>query len=61
MFIDHPAINSPETQAIGHKGYENVAEDRDWVTKVFTSEKVKKAIEKEKITLISYKDLKESK
>ncbi len=60
IFIDHPAVETPEMQAISHKGYENVAIDRDWVTKVFTSKKVKKAIRKKGIKLISYKDLKDN-
>ncbi len=60
LFVDHPAINTPEMQSIGHKGYENVAEDRDWVTKVLTSEKVKQSIEDNEINLISYKSLKNS-
>jgi hypothetical protein len=43
---------------VGHKGYENVGHDREWVTRVFTSEKVKAVIKKKGITLISYADLK---
>jgi predicted glycoside hydrolase/deacetylase ChbG (UPF0249 family) len=58
LFVDHPAIDSPEMQSIWHTGYENVAIDRDWVTKVFTSEKVKKVIKMKDINLISYGDLK---
>jgi hypothetical protein len=58
LFVDHPAIDSPEMRSIWHKGYENVAIDRDWVTRVFTSEKVKQVIKKKGINLISYKDLK---
>ncbi|HEU5052514.1 MAG TPA: polysaccharide deacetylase family protein [Hanamia sp.] len=57
LFIDHPAVNSPELQAIHLKGYENVAEDRQGVVDVFTSIKVKKFIRKKNINLISYKDL----
>ena len=57
IFIDHPAVDTPEMRAIYHTGYENVAEDRDWVTKVFTSEKVKEAITRKGIKLVSYKDL----
>jgi predicted glycoside hydrolase/deacetylase ChbG (UPF0249 family) len=58
LFIEHPAADTPEMQAIWHTGYEDVAIDREWVTRVFTSEKVKKAIKKHGINLISYKDLK---
>jgi predicted glycoside hydrolase/deacetylase ChbG (UPF0249 family) len=60
LFVDHPAIDSPEMQSIWHTGYENVAVDRDWVTRVFTSEKVKEVIKKNDIKLISYRDLKKS-
>lgn len=58
IFVDHPALDVPEMQAVFHPGYENVAIDREWVTQVFTSEKVKKAIESKGVKLISYKDLK---
>jgi predicted glycoside hydrolase/deacetylase ChbG (UPF0249 family) len=57
LFVEHPAVNSPEMQAIWHTGYENVAIDREWVTRVFTSEKVRQTIIKKGIHLISYKDL----
>jgi predicted glycoside hydrolase/deacetylase ChbG (UPF0249 family) len=57
IFVDHPAVDTPEMRAIFHTGYENVAQDRDWVTEVFTSKKVKKAIDKKGIILVSYKDL----
>lgn len=58
IFIDHPGKDTPEMRAIFHKGYENVAEDRDWVTQVFTSSKILEVIKKKNIRLISYKDLK---
>ena len=57
LFVDHPALNTPEMQAIWHTGYEDVAMDREWVTRVFTSEKVKRTIKQKGINLISYKDL----
>jgi len=57
LFVDHPAANSPEMQAIHHIGYENVAQDRQGVVDVFTSGEVKKMIQKKQIELISYKDL----
>jgi chitin disaccharide deacetylase len=59
LFVDHPAINSPELQAIHHIGYENVAEDRQGVVDVYTNDEVKKAIQQKGIQLISYKDLKQ--
>jgi len=58
LFVDHPAVASDEMDTVGHVGYENVAEDREWVTRVFTSEKVKQTIQQKGIKLISYKDLK---
>ena len=55
--IDHGSTNDPEMQAIGHKGYENVAADRDGVTRAFTSAKVKEVIARRKIRLISYSEM----
>lgn len=57
LFVDHPGLDSPELRAIHHVGYEDVALDRQGVTDTFTSEKVKAAIKKYGIQLISYKDL----
>jgi predicted glycoside hydrolase/deacetylase ChbG (UPF0249 family) len=56
-FIDHPGLNDAELQAVYHIGYENVAVDRQGVTDVFTSEKVKAVIKQRQIELIGYKDL----
>lgn len=58
LFVDHPALDGPEMQAIYHIGYENVAADRQGVTDLFTSPLVKEAIKRNKIRLISYADLK---
>ncbi len=58
LFVEHPGLNTAEMHAIGHQGYYDVAEDRDAVTAVFTSDKVKKKIEELGIKLISYADLK---
>jgi predicted glycoside hydrolase/deacetylase ChbG (UPF0249 family) len=60
LFVDHPGLETAEMSAIGHVGYEEVAEDRDAVTEVFTSERVKKAIDRLGIKLISYADLKKA-
>jgi len=59
LFVEHPAKDTEEMKTVGHKGYENVGLDREWVTRVFTSEKVKAVIQKKGIKLISYADLKE--
>ena len=58
MFVEHPGLENAEMSAIGHTGYEDVAQDRDAVTEVFVSEKVKKAIKRLGIKLISYANLK---
>jgi len=58
LFVEHPAKDSEEMKTVGHNGYENVGLDREWVTRVFTSEKVKAVIQKKGIKLISYRDLK---
>ena len=58
LFVDHPGLNSPELQAIHLVGYEDVAIDRQGVTDLWTDPKVKEAIRKKGIQLISYKDLK---
>jgi len=57
LLVEHPGIDCPEMQALGHKGYWNVAAHRDAVTKAFTSPKVKETIKKRGIELASYRDL----
>ncbi|MBC8379211.1 MAG: polysaccharide deacetylase family protein [Planctomycetes bacterium] len=56
LVIDHPGLDVPEMQAIGHKGYEEVAVDRQGVTDMFTSDRVMEVIERRKIKLLSYAD-----
>ncbi len=57
LFVDHPGINNDELQAVSHIGYEQVAIDRQGVTDLFTSEKVKAVLKQKQIQLIGYKDL----
>ena len=57
MFVEHPALAGPEMKAVGHDGYYTVNEDRQMVTEMFTSEKVKQVIKDRGIELISYADL----
>lgn len=57
LFVEHPGFDNNELKAVHHIGYENVAADRQGVTDLFTSEKVKAAIKEKSIQLISYKDL----
>jgi predicted glycoside hydrolase/deacetylase ChbG (UPF0249 family) len=59
LFVDHPGLDTPELRAIHHIGYENVAIDRQGVTDAWTDPRVKAAIKKLGIQLISYKQLKE--
>ncbi|MDP2334886.1 MAG: ChbG/HpnK family deacetylase [Bacteroidota bacterium] len=56
VFIDHPAFNNAEMQAVHHIGYENVAVDRQGVTDLYTSAKVKALIQEKGIDLMSYND-----
>jgi predicted glycoside hydrolase/deacetylase ChbG (UPF0249 family) len=57
VFVEHPGLDGPEMRAVGHKGYEEVAADRDAVTRVFTSPAVREAIRSKGIQLLSFKDL----
>lgn len=57
LFLDHPAFDNSEVQAIHHIGYENVATDRQGVTDLFTHPEIKAFIRKNGIQLIGYKDL----
>ena len=58
LFVDHPGIDTPELRAIYHIGYQDVAIDRQGVTDAWTDPRVKEAIKKKGIQLISYADLK---
>ncbi len=57
LYVEHPGRAGGEMETVGHKGYEDVATDREWVTRVLTNKKVKETIQKKNIKLISYKDL----
>jgi len=54
LFVDHPGLDTPEMQAIGHKGYENVAADRDGVTRALCSPKAMEVVQRRGIELLSY-------
>jgi len=60
LYVEHPGFEGTEMESVGHKGYENVAIDRKWVTRVLTSDKVKNTISTKGIHLVSYKTLKET-
>jgi predicted glycoside hydrolase/deacetylase ChbG (UPF0249 family) len=57
IYIEHPAFDGEEMRAIRHKGYENVAEDRQAVLNMFTDPAIKKIIEEKGIRLVSYGDV----
>jgi CubicO group peptidase (beta-lactamase class C family)/predicted glycoside hydrolase/deacetylase ChbG (UPF0249 family) len=54
VFVEHPGIDNDELKAIYHIGNEDVAKARQDVTTIFTSEKVKEAIVRKGIQLVSY-------
>ena len=58
IFVDHPALDTPEMRATGHVGYEEVAIDRQGVTDAWTSAEAQAVVKRRGIELIGYKDLK---
>ncbi len=56
LFVEHPALNTSEMQAIYHIGYEDVALDRQGVTDLFLSSRIKDALLKKGVELISYRE-----
>ena len=56
LFVEHPGKDTPEMRSIGHKGYEHVANDREGVTRAFTSVQVKEVMMRRNIKLMSYGD-----
>jgi hypothetical protein len=58
LFVDHPALDTPEMRAVHHVGYETVAVDRQGVTDAWTSDPAKESVSLRGIQLIAYKDLK---
>ena len=57
LFVDHPALDTPEMRATGHVGYETVAVDRQGVTDAWTSPALKEIVKRRGIELIGYRDL----
>lgn len=57
VFVDHPGLDSPELRAVGHRGYEQVAADRQGVTDAWTSPRVRARVRERGIRLIGYRDL----
>lgn len=61
LLIEHPGLDTPEMQAHGHPGYENVAQHRRDVTRLFTDPKVQEVIHRRNIELVTYGQLKPDK
>ncbi|MCX6241223.1 MAG: ChbG/HpnK family deacetylase [Bacteroidetes bacterium] len=57
VFVDHPALDNAEMQAVHHKGYEDVSADRQGVTELFTSPRVKEFILNKNIRMLTYNDV----
>jgi CubicO group peptidase (beta-lactamase class C family)/predicted glycoside hydrolase/deacetylase ChbG (UPF0249 family) len=57
VFVEHPGLDNDELRAIYHKGYEDVAQGRQDVTNIFTSQKVKEAVQRKGIEIASYKEV----
>jgi hypothetical protein len=57
MFVDHPALDTPEMRATGHVGYETVAVDRQGVSDAWTSPAAREIVKRRGIELIGYRDL----
>jgi predicted glycoside hydrolase/deacetylase ChbG (UPF0249 family) len=57
LFVDHPAYDHPETRAIHHPGYENVAADRQGVVDAWTDSQVLEIVADRAIQLVSYGDV----
>jgi predicted glycoside hydrolase/deacetylase ChbG (UPF0249 family) len=57
LFVDHPGLDVAEMRALGHKGYEHVAVDREGVTRALCSRRVRQLVERRGIQLLSYGDV----
>ena len=60
IFVEHPAYNDSEMESVFHIGYEDVAADRQGVTDLYKSERVKKALKDYNVELITVNQLKKS-
>lgn len=57
LFLDHPAYDNDEMKTVFHIGYENVGQDRQGVTDLLKSPRVRKAIDERGIKLITIAQL----
>ena len=58
LHVDHPCLDTHESQAIWHVGYEKVAVDRQGVVDAWTDGRVQEIIAARGIRLVSYGDVK---
>lgn len=58
LHVDHPCLDTHESRAIWHVGYETVAADRQGVVDAWTDAEVLKIIEQRGIRLVSYGNVK---
>ena len=58
LYVEHPAMDTPEMESIGHAGNNTVGKDRQAVTDILTHPRLKEAVVRLGIELISYADLK---
>ena len=56
-YVEHPGLNVPEMEVSTSPGKSEVAKERQLVTDMFISPKVKKAVAKNNVKLINHKDL----
>ena len=57
LMVTHPDLDTPATRSLFHKGYEDVAIDRQADTDFLTSKEVQEVIDELGIQVISYSDL----
>jgi len=57
IHVDHPGMNTPELRAVKNARNPDLGFSRYGVTKAWTSEEVKKIIERRGIQLVSYSDI----
>jgi hypothetical protein len=57
LLVEHPSLDSPEARALGHRGNDDVAPQRQAVLDAFTSPRVKEAVSRRGVHLINYADL----
>lgn len=58
LHVDHPCLDTHESRAIYHVGYETVSADRQGVVDAWTDAEVLRIIEQRGIRLVSYGDVK---